>query len=241
MEHMESFVINGRKYTPRATAEQILAKKRVTQSDIADFIGCSLISVSFVLSGNAGRVGLSPEFCNQVMLAAKMLGYKGRLERAAETTQERELNFRLRHNNCKTIDEENRFMKTFRSMGYSNAEIAKKMGYDRKTIRNRIGSQPEDLSLHNRKEAQRLKAAKNRSRKEYLDTHLVTEYNGLILECANLRSQASELIAKSDLIVQKVKELEPKVKKATLSKVKPSQLPEPVPVSVPAPVADVIQ
>lgn len=215
---------NGRihNHLSRATAEEIRAKGKVTQHDIANYIGCGRVTVTQVLNG---RGIVSQEFRQRVLDAAKELGYIPRSERKKESEAKQRQYFRLMHNNCSSIEEENQYMEAFRSMGYSNAMISRKTGYTIKTIRRRIGSQPDDMTKGNRIAAQHHRAAENRRRKVYVDTHLVTTYNNMVVECAQLLTQASDLLHKSDNLIAEIRKMQPQVANAKLSTVKPAELP----------------
>ena len=156
---------------------------------------------------------------------ADEIGYVLPARKAVLLKGEKEKLFRLKHNNCSSIDEENQYMEGLRSMGFSNAQICRKVGLTIQTVRRRIGSQPNDLTKENRIAGQKHRAAENHRRKVYVDTHLVTEYNALITQCVELRTQAAELITKSDELTKTIKEMQPKVEKASLATVKPAQFP----------------
>jgi len=97
----------GAVLVPCATAEEILAKGKVTQNDIAKYVGCGRVTVTQVLNG---RGTVSQEFRQRVLDAAKELGYIPRSERKKETEAKQSQHFRLMHNNCSSIEEENQYM-----------------------------------------------------------------------------------------------------------------------------------
>lgn len=193
------------------------AAKIITQRDIAKNLGISLRTVNKCLSKGSGYV--SAATFHRVHDAAKKMGYV--LPSSPEYRQQKEIareavrreNYLLTHN-FPSREAETKRMEYLREQGYSNSEIARKVGRCVLTVRRRIGSQPEDMTKENIRLGQKNRAAKNAKRRQYTANHTVNTYNGMVAELAEVK-------AKVVLIEGQVKAMLPKVKEAAkISQVK---------------------
>ena len=82
--------------------------------------------------------------------------------------------------NFATHEEEVARMLELRAEGYSNSEIAAKIGRKPLTVLRNIGAQPDDLSKKNRRLAARQRAERNHARTAYVLQREVNEHNKLI-------------------------------------------------------------
>ena len=96
-----------------------------------------------------------------------------------------------------TKAEENNRMIELREQGFSNEEIAKKIGRVRETVRRTIGSQPEEMTRKNRVMGHKIIAQKNAARKQYVIDKSVNEYNQLVEEVRSVEAHLSKI--KQDL------------------------------------------
>ena len=90
-------------------------------------------------------------------------------------------------------EEEQKRMLQLREDGYSNMEIAQKIGRHYKTVLLAIGYQPDGITKKNKVMGQKIRAQKNASRKQYVVNEQVTEYNRKVDECEKKRVELKEL------------------------------------------------
>ena len=224
----------------------IRAEKRTTPTifELSQAVGCSASVVNNVFLGTRK---VSKELTAQVLKKAEEIGFvyrphMKREDRIAFEAAEKERRFSLRYAGFKNVEEQNQYMKAMRTMGYSNVQIARKVGLTDKTVLRRIGSQPEDMSRDNRIAGQKHRAAENQRRRIYVDTHLVRTYNNMVMECGKIREQAAELVSKADELTKEIIKMQPQVAKATLSTEKPAQLPaEQLHMNIPVTATQVLQ
>ena len=82
--------------------------------------------------------------------------------------------------NFKSHKEEVAHMRELREQGFSNAEIAKKIGRTYLCVYLNIGKQPEDMTRKNVLAGNHYRAQKNAERKQYVADHTVRTFNELI-------------------------------------------------------------
>ena len=92
-----------------------------------------------------------------------------------------------------TRTEERERMRQLRDEGYSNKEIAQKLGRDYRTVLHALGYQPEGITKKNKQIGQKIRAQKSASRKQYVVNEQVTAYNRKIDECKKKRAELAEL------------------------------------------------
>lgn len=105
-----------------------------------------------------------------------------------------------------TKAEENNRMIELREQGFSNEEIAKKIGRVRETIRRAIGAQPEEMTKKNHQIGAKIYAQKNAARKQYVIDQSVAEYNKLVEEVRSVEAHLSKIkqdLAAKEQAVQK--------------------------------------
>lgn len=212
MKNMQGIVAN------EAATAICTIEKHVTAKDIADKLGVSRPYVSRCLSDSKPVTELNSEKVALVRKVAKEMGYD------PKTAKE---NRKFYYNGCfHTRVEEQERMKQLRAEGYSNAEIAAKIGRVVITVRRAIGAQPEDMSRMNRVQGQKNRAAKNEQRRVYVATHTVNTFNEVVDQMGEVNRQIVSLTAQQKKLEKQVQEMVPAVKAAAkLSKVQPHELP----------------
>ena len=107
--------------------------------------------------------------------------------------------------NFHTKAEETKRMEELRKQGFSNAEIAKKIGRVYQTVYKRIGKQPEEMSKQNVALGQIIRAQKNAMRKQYVINKPIIEYNQKVEELNKVKAELDAL-QKDIAIKQKIAE-----------------------------------
>lgn len=77
-------------------------------------------------------------------------------------------------------DAETAAMEQLRRSGYSNNQIAKKCGVSYNTVVNRIGAQPKNMTLANKRLAQRHASAQRKIRLHLAQQNTISEYNAKV-------------------------------------------------------------
>ena len=92
-------------------------------------------------------------------------------------------NKKFYHNGCfHSKDEETERMLSLRDEGYSNKEIAEKIGRDYTTVLKTIGYQSKELTKKNQMLGKRICAQKNALRKQFVTNKKISEYNKKVAE-----------------------------------------------------------
>ena len=86
-------------------------------------------------------------------------------------------------------------MKELRSLGYSNAEIAKAIGRHYLCVLKHIGKQDPELSTQNRAMAAHIRAQKNAARKQYVLNKPIREYNKRVEQHNKLKAEITRMEA----------------------------------------------
>lgn len=105
-----------------------------------------------------------------------------------------------------TKAEEIKRMEELRAVGYSNDEIAKKVGRSLSTIYNGIGAQPKEITDKNIKMRGKIRSQKNAERKQCVIDKSVNEYNKLVEEVRSVEAHLSKIkqdLAAKEQAVQK--------------------------------------
>lgn len=105
-----------------------------------------------------------------------------------------------------TKAEEDNHMIELREQGFSNAEIAKKIGRVPITVRRAIGCQPDEMTIKNIQMAGKIRAQKNAERKQYVIDKSVNEYNRLVEEVRSVEAHLAKIkqdLAEKEQAVQK--------------------------------------
>jgi len=95
--------------------------------------------------------------------------------------------------NFKTREEEIARMLELRGQGYSNKEIAKKIGRDLRTVIRNIGSQDPELTRQNRTMAAKIRSQKNAARKQYVTNKPIREYNKRVEAHNKMKAELNRL------------------------------------------------
>lgn len=133
-------------------------------------------------------------------------------------------NRKFYHNGCfHSREEEQKRMEELRAEGYSNMEIAQKIGRDYKTVLIAIGYQPDGITKKNKIMGQKIRAQKNASRKQYVVNEQVTTYNNKVSECKQKQKELKEL---QKTVISMEKAIQKDKKRVTKLVQKTVQLPE---------------
>lgn len=192
--------------------------KAKTLRDIADALGISQQTVQNAFCKSAqGR--LSQSLLSSIQEAAKRMDYVSPMTpEGKKRTQERLNAVRQAHfwkgGNFHTKEEEVARMRQLREEGYSNMEIAKKIGRSYQTVRKSIGTQPTDMTLHTKAMSGAARTKKTQERKVYVADHTIRAYNDTLQEINTLRNDAKALLEKADSLEKKLVTQLPDVKKA---------------------------
>lgn len=170
----------------------------VTAKMIAEKLGLPTGTVHRCMCKNPGTH--SQKTVDLVRRTAQEMGYDPKAAMHSKASREKAMKtIWLRYSNFETRELETERMIALRAQGYSNAEIAKKIGRCGLTVRKRIGNQNEDMSLANRIQGQKNRAARNAQRRQYVADHTVSTYNGMVTELAEVRGK---LIKLEDQVVE---------------------------------------
>lgn len=160
----------------------------VTSEDIAKALGVYVSTVRKAYSKNSET---SEETGRLIRMAGETMGYIPG-HRKPRTIKPEHFYF---NGNYHTKDEETRRMEQLRAEGYSNAEIAKKIGRSYPTVVSRIGVQPIDMSKTNRAFSQAISKQKNEARRLYVRNHKIAEYNAKVEEHNALKAKVQMMEA----------------------------------------------
>jgi DNA-binding CsgD family transcriptional regulator len=92
-----------------------------------------------------------------------------------------------------TKEEEHNRMIELRAKGFSNAEIAKKIGRNVRCVYEHIGVQPKAMTALNMAQMGKLRSQKNAIRKQFVANEQVAEYNRKVEECNQKRTELKKL------------------------------------------------
>ena len=177
----------------------------VTMKDIAEKLGMSVGTVKQYLSPKYHWNGIGVQL---VRKTAEEMGYdpkavlaytgalrKGKSWKWKRHTEKSNPTPQPRYNggNFFTKEEEMERMKELRGMGYSNAEIARKVGRSYLTVLVNIGKQDPELSRQNREMAQKYRAQKNAARKQYVVNKPIREYNKRVEQHNRIKAELARL------------------------------------------------
>lgn len=97
--------------------------------------------------------------------------------------------------NFATKEEETSRMEELRAAGYSNHEIAVKIGRSHYCVLRRIGKQDIELSIQNRNMGQHIRAQKNAARKQYVLNKPIREYNAKVEAHNKMKAEIAKMEA----------------------------------------------
>lgn len=173
--------------------------KVITARDIAEKLGVGVTTIHNCLTGYT--CGYAKETVEKIQATAKEMGYdpKKARGRRSKTMEPKPEKFWC-NGNYHSREEEVARMMTLREEGFSNAEIAKKLGRAILTVRRNIGAQPADMTKGNRIEGARNRWAKESRRKAYVESHKVTVHNDTV-------RKVNELTEKMNANMAEIREL----------------------------------
>ena len=103
-------------------------------------------------------------------------------------------NKKFYHNGCfHSRTEEQERMMSMREEGFSNKEIASKIGRDVTTIYKAIGKQPPEMSNKNKQLGRQILSQKIATRKQYVVNKQITAYNSKVDECKQKQKELEAL------------------------------------------------
>lgn len=175
--------------------------KVITLHDVAAAAGVSYGVACSCLKGSLSA-RYSKDTQKKVLSVAKALGYDHNTSRRAQAQYATSVSTFKRQNrpanpvfDSKTS--ETTAMIKLRSEGCSNPEIARRCGVSIRTVHNRIGDQPDEITAANKKLAGKVRAAKNQIKKNHQSQQLVSAYNTKVeelnAEMAKVKQMASEI------------------------------------------------
>ena len=145
---------------------------------------CTMCGTTFIAKGK------SQKYCHECGIKAKA----ERNKKDLKAYRIRQKAKKYWHNGCfHTQEEEVKRMKQLRSEGYSNAEIAKKIGRAYDTVRRVIGSQPNEMTRQNIAIGKKIQAQKNAARKQYVINQPIIEYNRKVEELNKVKEELDAL------------------------------------------------
>lgn len=218
----------------------VAAMTPVTAKDIAAKLGKTLSAVQISLS--KARKNVRTPAVVQVMKAAEEMGFKGKGDQGVcvdcgntytkgnskqlicpecRKLRNREHMRKMRGSslaggwfggNFNTREEETARMKELREMGYSNKEIADKIGRSYAMVYNNLGKQDPILSKQNVAMSQHIRAQKNAARKQYVVNKPIREYNAKVEKHNQMKAELNKL--QTELLTGK-----PEIMKAAQTKI----------------------
>lgn len=177
---------------------EMMNVRPVTAHDIAAALNLSVNTVRVYL----GKSEKKSAACIRVQEYAKKVGYdpKAAYEYNRCNHKESIKHYRdtpvityYRNGNFKTKKEENQRMEQLRAEGYSNAEIAKKIGRCLATVLNNIGPQDPELTVMNKKLSQTIRKQKAQARKQYVTNKPIREYNKRVEAHNKMKAELNRL------------------------------------------------
>ena len=163
----------------------------VTARDIAEKLG---VKVSTVYNCFSKTPTLSAKTIAKVRATAEEMGYDPKLARKVRRPLRKYETF-YRNGNFHTKEEEVAHMLALREKGFSNAEIAKKIGRGYLMVLKSIGAQPEDMTKANRIHGQEYRAAETARRKAYVESHKVAVHNETVCKLNELTEKMNANMA----------------------------------------------
>ena len=193
-------------------APVIALNRPVTAKDVAAKLGKPLNAVYIGLS--RAKDGVTTPGVMLIKKVADEMGYKGKGDidaclRCGGTYTKTTNNQHVCHKcapkyvpsnryyggNFATKEEETARMKELRNAGYSNREIAAKIGRHYMCVLNRIGKQDKELSIQNRTMGQHIRAQKNAARKQYVLNRPILEYNKRVEAHNKMKAEIAKMEA----------------------------------------------
>ena len=182
-----------------------IVERRVTQRDIAKAAGVSKGTVANIMTGYPHDKYYSAETKEKVLNAAKELGYIRR------NIADRDEPFRIKvgkqeehfyyNGNFHSRDEEVRHMRYLRVKGYTNAEIAKKIGRSYVTVYKAIGKQPEEYTKMSKKLSGKRISSANAARRALANRARIDE---LSEKLAKLDHEGEQLAREQEALTAKI-------------------------------------
>lgn len=193
--------------------------RATTLQEVAEILGIGASTVRKCFAAPNPNSRVHPDTKKAILEACKKLGYiHPRSVAGKQRTQERLNAVRQAHfwkgGNFHSKEEEVARMRQLREEGYSNMEIAKKIGRSYQTVRKSIGTQPTDMTLHTKAMSGAARTKKTQERKVYVADHTIRAYNNTLQEINTLRNDAKALLEKADSLEKTLKDTLPDVKKA---------------------------
>ena len=182
-----------------------IIERRVTQRDIAKAVGVSRNTVANVIIGFPHDIHYSAETKKKVLDAAKELGY------IRHIIADRDEPFRIKvgkpeehfyhSGNFHSREEEVQHMRYLRAKGYTNAEIAKKVGRSYWMVWSAIGNQPEEYTKMSKKLTGKRISSANAARRALANRARIDE---LSEKLAKLDHEGEQLAREQEALSAKI-------------------------------------
>lgn len=140
--------------------QKIEGKDRYTQTDIGKVFGISRNAVCLILNGNEKEKGYNETLAQKVRAFAKEVKYKEPRE-----TKQKHISVYLSAHNYSSKQARYDHMLKLREDGYTNTQIARLTGYNRKTVFEIIGAQPESYTAMSHERAGKMRKIINEDRR----------------------------------------------------------------------------
>lgn len=193
----------------------------VTMKTIAERLG---ISVATVMRAYSKKNHRNPELEELVRQAGEKLGYQpGRGGKFRYSNIPRPGHY-WRNGNFATREAEITRMKELRAQGYTNAEIAKKIGRTPDTVVNNIGRQDKHLTLITMRLSHQRRAEAAAARAAYLRNKPIAEYNAKVDQANELKEAAAKALAAAEALHAELSQQQPAIEKLAAQKIPVPQI-----------------
>lgn len=176
--------------TATVASANVTPNRVVTIKDVAAKAGVTYGTACNCMSKNPGHA--SAKTIAKVKKAAAELGYNVAVTYSVRQHAPANPLFASR-------EAETASMRKLRSEGCGNAEIAHRCGVTVPTVNKRIGTQPVEITIANKKLAGKVRTAKTQIKKVYVHQQLIADYNAKVealnAEMAKVKQMASEIEA----------------------------------------------
>ena len=172
----------------------------VTQATIANRLGITNVTVCRALKGRAAAATIEA-----VRKVAEEIHYENRNDPAVRERKAQEMAAAKYYwgGNFHTVEEERQRMTELRAEGYSNKQIAHKIGRAPLTVRRAIGPQDPEMSKLNRQLGVKVVAMKNAARKKFVHEAPIRAYNKKVAE--HNKKKAEVMAMEAELTAQTAK------------------------------------
>ena len=201
----------------------------VTAKDIAEKLGIGKSTVQGCLNNKFAK-GYRKETVDKVRKAAEEMGYDKQASivygymLSGETRRKIKEPKNYRGGNFLTKEAEVQRMKELRAEGYTNFQIARKIGRSFGMVFHCIGKQDPSLTAISHKlRGQRTRMA-NAARKQYLHNKPIAEYNAKVDQANELKEAAAKALAAAEALHAELSKQQPAIEKLAAQKIPVPQI-----------------